>query len=506
MFIIKLVSSKKYNINLLIVAMGVIIVYSTRLLMQMIVAAKFGASSEFDSYNVALVIPNLFLLVIAGSLERIFLPIVSEFRIKNGIDEAKSVVSLILIIFFVLLILISTLCTFFAPYIIKISAPGLDSESYIKSVELLKILAWILVPMGLVLPLTLLHNINERFDLPVFTDFIKAIIYLGTAVVLINILGIIGLALSFLLSVVVKLILLLISTRHEFSINQINFTSKNINIIYQTWLPIAVIQIFSQCYPIIDRYFASYFGTGAISYITYAYSLSEIPNAIIGYSVGVVFFPVIANAVVKQDNSELNIIVTKAIKSVFSYGLPLLIWMIVEREKIIALLLERGQFTNEDTTITSGIFLCYMVATFGGMIGNVTSKVIWAYRSIKFFFVLTLINIITYIVLINSLSVVIGLLGIAISLGVMLNISWIIQMLYIIWKIGPLKFQLSKETSIRSIIFLFIFTFGIYVISVFWSSSNLHNKVGLFVGLLFSFSFGIICLVSFRYVNKTKFL
>ena len=86
------------------------------------IANKFGASSDADAFFVALTLSSLIGALIGQSLNTVMIPILTEIRNKNGINDKNRFTSNLLgiiILFSILLVVISYLLS---PVIVNIVA------------------------------------------------------------------------------------------------------------------------------------------------------------------------------------------------------------------------------------------------------------------------------------------------------------------------------------------------------------------------------------------------
>lgn len=472
------------SVSVGIVGLGVLAAYAARFLTQVVVASRFGASREFDAFNVALVLPTLFVLVLIGSLERVFLPTVTQTRVQYGPLSTRVFVNTIVGLAIVLLASTSILSVLLAPRLIAGTAPGLDSNAYALAVDLSRILFLSLVPVGLTSILTVILHIDNRFRPPVLADLGRAVTYLAGAWLLTVRLGTIGLALSFVVAAIVKALLLVKPLGPARPTFEINLSHPALATLGKLWLSIVGMQLLAQLYPLIDRYYGSLVGEGTVSYLAYALAIADLPNAFVGYSIGVVFFTPLAQAVATNDLKKIRELVLSAFRAIVILGVPITIWLLVVREPLVRILLERGEFTPYDALRTASVLLFYVGYTLGGMIGNVTSRVIWSFKSVYFFMFLSTANLLTYLASAGWCAERLGAEGIALVSSVVFNLSWILQLIYIRRRLGYLGLRQRAKSIVKYSLCVLAFLAGAGAFLHLSSPLLLNCPVLIKIGLL----------------------
>jgi peptidoglycan biosynthesis protein MviN/MurJ (putative lipid II flippase) len=247
---------------------------------------------------------------------------------------------------------------------------------------------------------------------------------------------------------------------------EFNLSHPALATLSRLWLPIVGMQLLAQLYPLIDRYYGSLVGEGTVSYLAYALAIADLPNAFVGYSIGVVFFPPLAQAVATNDLEKVRELVLSAFRAIVILGVPATIWLLVVRKPFVHILLERGEFTPDDTLRTTSILLFYIGYTLGGMIGNVTSRVIWSFKSVFFFIFLSAVNLLIYLASVRWCAEHLGAEGIALVSSLVFNLSWVFQLVYIRRRLGYLGLRQRVKSIVKYSLCVLAFLAG--------ASASLH--------------------------------
>ena len=101
------------------------------------------------------------------------------------------------------------------------------------------------------------------------------------------------------------------------------------------------------------RIFGSMAGAGAISWLSYARRIMQVPVSVVAQAAGVASYPFLAELFVKKDFSRFFRTIKSALQNVLTLLIPLSVWMILVSEPTIRLIFEQGRFNADDTIRTA---------------------------------------------------------------------------------------------------------------------------------------------------------
>src|SRR3972149_2071469 len=107
-----------------------------------VIARGFGAGLYTDAFFIAFRIPNLMRRLFAeGAFSQAFVPILSEYKIRKGVQETKVLVDRTATLLALVLVAASALGIAAAPAIIYVSAPGFaaDATKFDMTVSMLRV-------------------------------------------------------------------------------------------------------------------------------------------------------------------------------------------------------------------------------------------------------------------------------------------------------------------------------------------------------------------------------
>src|SRR5512146_2475765 len=94
-----------------------------------VIARMFGAGLATDAFFVAFRLPNLLRRLFAeGAFSQAFVPILAEYKTRNGEGETRVLVDRVATLLAVVLVAVTALGVVAAPVLVYISAPGFSAE------------------------------------------------------------------------------------------------------------------------------------------------------------------------------------------------------------------------------------------------------------------------------------------------------------------------------------------------------------------------------------------
>jgi putative peptidoglycan lipid II flippase len=164
-------------------------------------------------------------------------------------------------------------------------------------------------------------------------------------------------------------------------------------------------------------------GTGAVSWLQYAFRVMYLPLGLFGVSIATAVLPAAARQAVMQDRSALRSVVARGLALMLVVNVPATFGLIAFSTEIIRLLLERGHFSSADTSATAFALRLYAVGLIGYSTTRITSPVFYALgRSrvpVALSIVSVTVNLVLSLVLVRSMGF--GGLALATSVAALVN-------------------------------------------------------------------------------------
>ena len=100
-------------------------------------------------------------------------------------------------------------------------------------------------------------------------------------------------------------------------------------------------------------------GTGAVSWLSYAFRVMYLPIGLFGVSVAAAAVPLLSRQAARNDTAGMRDTVSRALRLTLAINVPATVGLMVLGEPIVAVIFERGSFTPADTSATAAALLLY---------------------------------------------------------------------------------------------------------------------------------------------------
>jgi putative peptidoglycan lipid II flippase len=119
-------------------------------------------------------------------------------------------------------------------------------------------------------------------------------------------------------------------------------------------------------------------GTGAVSWLDFAFRLMYLPIGLFGVSIATAATPAISRMVAEQDFARIRSTLAHALGLMLLLNLPATIGLIVLARPIVAVIFEHGEFTASDTINTAAALQLYAIGLVGYSIVRIISPTFYA--------------------------------------------------------------------------------------------------------------------------------
>src|SRR5688572_19260088 len=122
----------------------------------------------------------------------------------------------------------------------------------------------------------------------------------------------------------------------------------------------------------VNSWLAAGLGTGAVSWLDYAFRLMYMPIGLFGISIATASLPTISGHAASRNDPGVRRAVSSGLRMMLMLNVPATVGLFVLATPIVALIFERGRFTPADTAATAAALACYAP----GLIGYSAVKLI----------------------------------------------------------------------------------------------------------------------------------
>ncbi len=438
----------------------------------MVIAHQFGAAAETDAFLIAFIIPGVFAGMVASALTVAFIPVFTEYRLKQGEEDAWRIASTLINVSVGVLILgvIFTLVT--APVIVRLLGPGLAEETREMAIHLAKVMSPAIIFMGLIGLSTAILNSYKHFTFPAFAGLLYNIGIIGGALFLGGRFGITGLAIGVVIGALGHLLVqsIILVKKKGYYTPSLNLNHPGVKKIAWLFLPFLVGSAAGQLNLMVDRILASGLVEGSISALNFGTHVMELPLGIFGVAIGVAVYPTLSQQVAEGRLDQLRNTFSQGIRVLWFVIIPASVGLIVLREPIIRLLFERGAFDAMATSMTATALLFYSLGLFAKAGIMMLARIYYSMQDVK-----TQVKVSVLVVALNiALNLILvrymALGGLALASSIAASVGFLLLIYYLRKKLGYLDGQRIVR-SVAKIIFASL-VMGV----VFWTGLNLSER------------------------------
>ena len=404
-----------------------------------LLAILFGAGLAMDAFVVAFRIPNLLRRLFAeGAFSQAFVPVLGEYRQKNG-DEATRVFSgKVLALLATGLFVVTVIGVLAAPAIVWLSAAGFarDADKFALTVEMVRICFPYILFISLVSFASGLLNTFGSFKAPAFTPVLLNLTFIAFALLVAPHMErpVVALAWAVFVGGLVQLAFLLPFLKGIGMFPRIAWDPKDEAVIriLKLMAPAALGVSVAQVSLLINTQIASQLRDGSVSWLYYADRLMEFPSALLGVAIGTVLLPSLVKRHHGDDPAGYSRLLDWGLRVTLMLSLPAAVALGMLALPLVATLFWHGDlFTQVDARMTRNALIAYAVGLAGIILVKVLAPGFYARQNVR---TPVKVAIVTLVVtqLLNLLFVpqrALGLghagLALSIGLGACFNAGWL---------------------------------------------------------------------------------
>ena len=357
----------------------------------MIGSRVLGASHQNDAFNLAFLLPNIFRRLFAeGAFSSGFVPLFSRRLAAGGHEDAQAFSNEILAVFMPALLLVTVVFEILMPGVILLVAgqyrdvPG----KYELAVELTRWTFPYLMFISLVALLSGVLNSLMRFAVAAFapallnitliialllasgSDKVEVVRYMAIAVLVGGILQF-ALCWAAVHQAGVKL---------HFGRPRLTPAVRELVVLILPATAAAGVYQISQLF---YAYFSAGLGEGALTKLSYADRLNQLPLSIIGTALGVAILPAISQAIARGNDVEAADVQARAFDLSMLLTLPATLALAVAAGPIIGALYQGGEYSVADAAVTGNILAILVTGLPAYVLVKVLTPAYYARKDVK---------------------------------------------------------------------------------------------------------------------------
>jgi len=355
-----------------------------------VIARLFGAGLATDAFFVAFRIPNLLRRLFAeGAFSQAFVPILAEYKTRNGEGETRLLVDRVATVLTLALLGVSAVGVLAAPWIIYISAPGFSAmpDKFELTVSMLRITFPYLLFISLVSLAGGILNTWSRFAVPAFTPTLLNLSFIFCALVLAPYFRppVLVLAWAVLLGGVLQLALQLpyLARIGMLPRPRPGFSDPGVRRILKLMGPAVFGVSIAQVSLLINTIFASFLANGSVSWLYYADRLMEFPTGMLGVALGTILLPSLSKYYSGDATEQYSRLLDWGLRLTLLLALPAAVALALLAVPLISTLFRYGEFSVVDLWMTRQALVAYSVGLLGLILVKVLAPGFYARQNIR---------------------------------------------------------------------------------------------------------------------------
>jgi putative peptidoglycan lipid II flippase len=412
-----------------------------------VLAYYFGAGDAMDAFRVAFRVPNLVRDLFAeGAMSAAFVPTFTHHLVSGGKPAAfrlaNSVVNALLVITGVLVIA----GIVFAEPLVTLYAP--DFADIPGKLSLTVLLARIMVPFLTMVAIAAafmgMLNSLGHFFVPALSPAMFNVATIAVAVLLIpradqlGIAPIVLIAIATLVGGVGQLLIQFPPLRREGYKYRPVIDTKDpaFGRVLLLMGPGTVGMAATQINVLVNTQFAASQGTGAVSWLDYAFRLMYLPIGLFGVSIAAASTPALSRMAAAADRDGMRSTVSSAISLMMALNIPAMFGLLALSAPIVSLIFEHGSFTSSDTVATAVALQYYALGLVGYSVVRIISPAFYALHQSRIPVAASLASVVVNILLNIVLVRVMGYAGLALGTSIAALVNAGVQILLLRKQLG----------------------------------------------------------------------
>ena len=473
-----------------------------------VIAWFLGAGFSSDAFIAAFRIPNLLRRLFAeGTLSSAFVPVFTETIVNQGQSEAFKLALSAFRLLAAFLIVITICGVLFAPWIVRIIAPGFAAEKLLLTVTLTRIMFPYIFFIGLVALCMGILNVLGHFAAPAFAPVLLNLSIIG-AVVLVSpflTVPVVGLALGVLIGGILQFAIQLpVMARKGFRFREkAQLLHPGLKHVGTLIFPVVLGGAVYQINVVVGTLLGSLLAEGSVTYLYFADRLVQFPLGVFAIAAATAVLPSLSRQAAAKEVDALRETFGHALRLVFFITIPAMIGLIILREPIVALLFQRGEFDAQATRLTAEALLYYSLGLWAFSAMRIVAATFFALQDTRTPVQMAIISIITNIILGVVLMKPLAHSGLALAaaLASILNLGLLVRALRV--KLGALGWRSIVWSFCRTLLCSCGMGLTVWVMAGFLLAGQSGTLIGLLGGVAGSITIGLVIYGALSFAVKS---
>jgi putative peptidoglycan lipid II flippase len=356
-----------------------------------VLAAIFGAGNEMDAFIVAFRIPNLVRDLFAeGAMSAAFVPIFTRHLTLHGKAAAWRLGNNVLNALLIVTLIVVAAGIVFAGPLVRLYAA--DYARVAGKLELTILLTRVMLPFlslvaVAVVAMGMLNSLHHYF-VPALAPALFNVATIVCAIALVPVMPMLGwprimaIAIGALLGGIGQIVAQWPALAREgFRYSpRLEPSDPALRTVIGLMGPGTIGLAATQVNIFVNTLLATSQGTGAVSWLTYAFRLMYFPIGLFGVSIATAVLPAVSRQAAVDDHAGVRSTVSRGLAMMLMLNIPATLGLFVLARPIVELLFERGRFAAADTDATAAALRLYAAGLVGYSAARIVSPAFYALR------------------------------------------------------------------------------------------------------------------------------
>ena len=447
--------------NAIIVGVAFILSRLLGLVREIVIAAQFGTSADYDAYVAAFRVPDLlFLVVMSGAFGSAFIPVFGGMIARQDSANAWRLASSILSYTLVILGVVALVTMIFADQFINwFIAPGLAPDQAELAARLTRILLLSPLLLGLGAAFKGMLEAQDQFALSAYAPVFYNVGIVVGAVALAPTWGVYGLAAGVIAGAVMHASIQAVGLwrggmRLRFSLDR---HVPGLATVLRLMGPRILGQAAFQVNFIVLTNFASRIGDNSVSALNYAFQLFMLPYGVLALSLSTVIFPLMARQYETGSIAEMKGTLSDALGPLIFLTLPAAVGLYCFRVSIVQMLFEVGSFDQESTTLVAEALGYFAIGLGGTAVIEAITRAYYAMQDTRTPVTVAVVSVGVNVLLSALLVGPMGHGGLALAISITATVEMLVLAIILRRRIGSFGRTLSISV-VRTLVAALLFS------------------------------------------------
>ncbi|MFZ1682578.1 MAG: lipid II flippase MurJ [Candidatus Zixiibacteriota bacterium] len=330
---------------------------------EIVIADRFGTSSEYDLYLVAVMIPALAYGVINFATYNLLVPHLTRLFESDGRTEADHWHSAWTLFnkWMLTAAVVTGLIILAAPILLPLWSRGHLSTEFDRILFYTRVTAIIAMLGTSEAFLRAILNTRRIFTYPSGSYIVDNLINITAVIFLAQFFSVGAAVIGLVVGSFAQNVYLGARVARLGGLKFYSFSlrEKTLRMLLPTAGLLVVIELLNRSYFLVDRYIAARFGEGIISALNYSQVLVQLPDAIVGFAIATVVFPMFSSIDHEDDPERFGRIYRFAVTGGLLIALPIALFFYFNAQDIVHVIFLRGVFDSTSLDLTTQLLEPY---------------------------------------------------------------------------------------------------------------------------------------------------